>query len=77
MNGLPPSPFFDSGATDCTPDEAATAPRQSADVAADISDIGEIFRGAERLKDPEARFVLDVERFMAELDEPPLFLRRA
>lgn len=69
---------FDSGATDCAPDKAAAAPRQSADAAADICDIGEIFVGAMKLDDPdEHRFVLDVDRFMAELDEPPLFLRQA
>lgn len=40
--------------------------------------IGEIFVGARKLVDPdEHRFVLDVERFMAELDEAPLFLRQA
>jgi hypothetical protein len=37
MTALPPSPFFDSGATDCPPDEAVAAPRQSADAAADLS----------------------------------------
>jgi hypothetical protein len=78
MTIMPPSPFFDSGATDCPPEEAAAAPRQSADAAAEFPDIGEIFVGARKLIDPdEHRFVLDVDRFMAELDEPPLFLRRA
>jgi hypothetical protein len=78
MNGLPPSPFFDSGATDCPPEEAAAAPRQSADAAADLSEIGEIFVGARKLMDPdEHRFILDEQVFMDAIDEPPLFLRRA
>jgi hypothetical protein len=34
MTPMPPSPFTDSGATDCPPDKAAAAPRQSADAAA-------------------------------------------
>lgn len=67
-----------SGATDCSLDEAAAAPRQSDLAAADICDIGEIFVGARKLIDPdEHRFVLDVERFMNDIDESPLFLRRA
>jgi hypothetical protein len=65
---------FDSGDTDCPPDETAASTRPC-DAAADICDIGEIFVGARKLDAP--RFVLDVERFMAELDEPPLFLRQA
>jgi hypothetical protein len=75
-----PNPF-ESGATDCPPDNAAAAPRQSADAAADLSEIdciGEIFVGARKLIDPdEHRFVLDEQAFMDAIDEPPLFLRRA
>jgi hypothetical protein len=65
----------DSGATDCAPDEAAAPFRHVDGAAADICDIGEIFIGARKLDAP--RFVLDVERFMAELDDVPLFLRQA
>jgi hypothetical protein len=65
----------DSGATDCATDEAAAPFRHVDGAAADICDIGEIFVGARKLDAP--RFVLDIERFMAELDEPPLFLRQA
>lgn len=39
--------------------------------------IGEIFIGARKLENPEARFVLNVEQFMLDIEEPPLFLRRA
>lgn len=83
MNGLPPSPFTESGATDCASDQTAAPPRQSDGAAVEYIDldqecfIGEIFRGAEKLSDPEARFVLDVQLFMDAIDEPPLFLRRA
>jgi hypothetical protein len=78
MTILPPPPSFNSDTTDCVSEEAVASPRQSADAAADLSCIGEIFAGARKLIDPdEHRFVLDVDRFMAELDEPPLFLRRA
>lgn len=77
MIGLPPSPFTDSGATDCSPEQAATSHRQEG-VAADHLDlIGEIFVGAAKLEDPEPRFQLDVQAFMDAIDEPPLFLRRA
>ena len=65
----------DSGATDCATDEAAAPFRHVDGAAVEYPDIGEIFVGARKLDAP--RFVLDVERFMAELDEPPLFLRRA
>jgi hypothetical protein len=37
--------------------------------------IGEIFRGASKLNLP--RFKLDEERFMADIEEAPLFLRQA
>jgi hypothetical protein len=104
MITIPPPNVFNSGATDCPPDEAAATLRQSDDAAADImesstavvhdavnvlvagsnpaspatNDIGEIFVGARKLIDPdENRFVLDVDRFMSELDEAPLFLRQA
>jgi hypothetical protein len=66
---------FDSGATDCATDEAAAPFRHVDGAAADICDIGEIFVGARKLDAP--RFVLDVERFMADLDDVPLFLRQA
>jgi hypothetical protein len=66
---------FDSGVDTVTaPDETAASTRPC-DAAADICDIGEIFVGARKLDAP--RFVLDVERFMAELDDVPLFLRQA
>lgn len=77
MTTIPQSPFIHSGATDYPPDEAAAAPRQGTEAAADICDIGEIFVGAEKLNDPDARFVLDEQAFMDAIDEPPLFLRRA
>jgi hypothetical protein len=81
MTPMPPSPFTNSGVTDCPPEQAAAPSRQIDGVAADLSEIDcieEIFVGARKLVDPdEHRFVLDVDRFMAELDEPPLFLRRA
>lgn len=77
MNTIPPPNVFNSGATDYPPDEAAAAPRQGTEAAADICDIGEIFVGAEKLNDPDARFVLDEQAFMDAIDEPPLFLRRA
>jgi len=73
MNGLPPSPFFNSGATDCPPDEAATSLRQEG-AAVDL--IAEIFVGARKLEN-DRRFVLDVDRFMADIEPMPLFLRRA
>lgn len=38
-----------------------------------IDCIGEIFVGARKLED--RRFVLDVERFMLDIELPPLFLR--
>jgi hypothetical protein len=77
MTTIPPPNVFDPGATDSPPDKAAATPRQGTDAAADICDIGEIFVGARKLNAEESRFVLDVDRFMAELDEPPLFLRQA
>jgi hypothetical protein len=68
MNFLP-NPF-DSGATDWPPDEAATAPRQSADVAADLLE-------AEISLSELCHRGFDVRAFMDAIDEPPLFLRRA
>jgi hypothetical protein len=88
-----------SGATDCSPGEAAAALRQDVEAAADIAEptsstggsqespaplqelvgagdldlIGEIFRGARKLNLP--RFKLDEERFMADIEPPPLFLQ--
>jgi hypothetical protein len=67
----------DSGATDCAPDEAAAPFRHVDGAAVEYPDIGEIFVGAEKLNDPEARFVLDEQAFMDAIDEPPLFLRQA
>jgi hypothetical protein len=73
-----PSPFLDSGApVACAPDKAVASVVAPSDAAADICDIGEIFAGAAKLNDPEARFVLDEQAFMDALDEPPLFLRQA
>jgi hypothetical protein len=66
-----------SGDMDCPSDEAAATPRQSDLAAAEFCDIGEIFVGARKLNDPEARFVLDEQAFMDAIDEPPLFLRQA
>jgi hypothetical protein len=65
MTALPPSPFFDSGATDCPPDKAAAAPRQSADAAANI---------------PVPRLLIDEEEFLYLVNPPPLpplFIERA
>jgi hypothetical protein len=74
---MPVSPFLsDSGP--CVQPEAAAASNespQSPDAAADLSLIAEIFIGAARLE--ESRFKLDTERFLLDLEEPPLFLRRA
>lgn len=84
MANLPPSPFSYSGEPSGSLDEAAVAsvvaPSDAA--AVDIPDLGtddicEIFAGARKLEDSEPRFVLDVERFMNDIDEPPLFLRQA
>lgn len=73
-----PNPF-DPAASDAAAGQAVASnllpPAQ--DAAADLSDIGEIFRGAEKLNDPEARFVLDEQAFMDAIDEAPLFLRQA
>lgn len=49
----------DSGVTDCPPGEAAASLRQSLDAAADISDIGEIFRGARKLQSAPDIFEFD------------------
>lgn len=76
-----PNPF-DPAASDAAAVQAvASIPSPLAqDAAADLSEInhiGEIFIGAEKLNDPEARFVLDVQAFMDAIDEAPLFLRQA
>lgn len=99
-----PNPF-DSGATDCAPDQAATPPRQSDGVVAEPSEIdhiGEIFIGARKLFDPDPAeytsvdqllydmlkamdnpherdlpFIPDEDAFMSEVEDRPLFLRRA
>ena len=74
---LPPNVFNSDAPVALTSDEAVASQSSQAPVAtADISCIGEIFVGARKLND-DHRFVLDVDRFMAELDEPPLFLRQA
>ena len=39
--------------------------------------IGEIFHFARKLCDKDHRFVLDEERFLADIEPPPLFLQRA
>lgn len=49
----------DSGATDCAPDEAAAAHRQTVHAAADICDIGEIFAGARKLDYVPGIFEID------------------
>ncbi len=71
---LLPNPFEFGVHSVTAPDEAAAAVRQD-DAAVDISDIGQIFVGARKLNLP--RFMLDVEQFMADIEEPPLFLRQA
>jgi hypothetical protein len=75
--GSNPASPANSGAISAAPDNAAvanSAPQASA-TAADLSLIAEIFIGADKLS--EGRFRLDEERFMLDLEEPPLFLRRA
>jgi hypothetical protein len=72
---LPQSPFLSAD----PPLTAETAPLATDwnPAASGVDDIAEIFRGADKLNDPQARFVLDEQAFMDAIDEPPLFLRRA
>ena len=56
MTSLPPSPFFNPGATDCPPAEAAASSRQSYDAAVDIP----------------VRFLIDEESFLYAINPPPL-----
>jgi len=55
--------------------QESPAPGQELCGAGDLDLIGEIFRGARKLNLP--RFKLDEERFMIDIEEPPLFLRAA
>jgi len=65
----------------CEPTSSTGGPQESPAAgqeligAGDLDLIGEIFRGARKLNLP--RFKLDEERFMADIEEPPLFLRQA
>lgn len=62
------------------PPPAETAPASlgwNPDDAGATDHIHEIFHFARKLYAEENRFVLDVARFMADIDEPPLFLRNA
>jgi hypothetical protein len=65
MTSLPPSPFFNPGATDCPPAEATASSRQSYDAVVDI---------------PAPRFLIDEESFLYAINPPPLpllFIGRA
>lgn len=87
MSLLPPSPFVaeSSMEKEVFKEAALAGPpnnRPASELLDDVLDeaartdcIGEIFVGARKLNLP--RFKLDEEQFMADLDEPPLFLRRA
>ena len=55
--------------------QESPAPGQELLGAGDLDLIGEIFRGARKLNLP--RFKLDEERFMLDIEEPPLVLRQA
>lgn len=80
-----PNPFLSSAVVERPAEASAVASYspQVPDAAADseyvdLDLIDEIFVGARKLIDPdEHRFVLDVERFMLDIEEPPLFLRQA
>lgn len=67
---MPASPFISDSGLCVQPDEAAVsfAPEAHADTAADLSELLEI---------ADSRFVLDIARFMSEVEDVPLFLRRA
>lgn len=66
----PASPAISESADVCTADNAAVAnlSPQSPATAADFSALMEI---------ADCRFVLDIARFMSEVEDVPLFLRRA
>jgi hypothetical protein len=89
---MPPSPFLSSaGAEQCSNAESQHAPVEVAaavseqrlapvlDAAADLWSRGEALLAEiyAYLAEAERTFDLDAERFMAELDEAPLFLRSA
>lgn len=79
MAVLPSSPFISAAVESAeAPAGAFTCPQPESAAAAcfdDISCIGEIFVGARKLNLP--RFMLDVDRFMADIEEPPLFIQQA
>ena len=91
MTLMPPSPFLSSaGAEQCSNAESQHAPVEVAaavseqrlapvlDAAADLWSRGEaLLAEIYAYLAAERTFDLDAERFMAELDEPPLFLRSA
>jgi len=91
MTPMPPSPFLSSaGAEQCSKAESQHAPVEVApavseqrlapvlDAAADLWSRGEaLLAEIYAYLAAERTFDLDAERFMAELDEPPLFLRSA
>ena len=84
MTPLPPSPFLNPAACDAAAGTAAaacTSPGCAAvgPSAADLWSRGEALLAEiyAYLAEAERTFDLDAERFMAELDEAPLFLRSA
>ena len=74
---LPKSPFLSAQPPQASAEKAPASSAWYPDDVGVTDCIAEIFRGAEKLNDPEARFVLDVERFLADVEDVPLFLRRA
>jgi hypothetical protein len=77
----PPEAIAESSMTEGGHQEAPAAPPNIPMVAGATDCIHEIFHYARKLcresNAVDRRFVLDEAAFMAELDEPPLFLRRA
>lgn len=69
---LPQSPFLSAEPPQASAETAPASLAWNPDDAGATDCIGEIFVGAAKL---EHRFVLDVERFMLDIEEPPLFLR--
>jgi hypothetical protein len=76
MTDIPQSPFIsaDPLTAEMAP-ASATAVTVAADDAGATDCIGEIFVGARKWIDDDRRFILDVDRFMIDIEEPPLFLR--